>query len=298
MISSARGECCRVKLWRGQSGQTFGRPGGLVAPEKRPALVVDDESEAREVLRDFFALSGLSVLEAKNGLEALLQVKHNRPAVVVLDLNMPRLGGLDTLRRIRSFDPTIKIAVVTGDLDAVVHQRARAMGAVVVLTKPVDLLQLGAALGLAPAERPAIAPAPPPAPPSPEAPPRSRPGRILIVDDDAEVRTTLEEFLADRGYQTSAVPDGAAALRALAGTRPDVVLLDIEMPRLSGIEALPHIRAVAPETRVIMVSATASVETAKQALALGAFDYVLKPVDFDYLLSSLEAALLAKGVGL
>jgi CheY-like chemotaxis protein len=264
----------------------------------RPALVVDDEPETREVFREFLALSGLSVLEAKNGLEALLHVKHHRPAVVVLDLNMPRLGGLDTLRRIRSFDPTIKVAVVTGDTDEVVHQRARALGAAVVLTKPVDLSRLGAALGLSPAGRQLADAIRPPASPPPDAPSRPVTGRILVVDDDADVRTTLEEFLAVKGYQTTAAPDGQAALRALGETRPDVVLLDIEMPGLSGIEALTYIRAVAPETRVIMVSGAASVETAKQSLALGAFDYVVKPVDFAYLLSSLESALLARQIGL
>src|SRR5207244_10599977 len=66
--------------------------------DRRPALVVDDDPEARKVLKDFLRLRGLAVLEARNGLEALLSVKQHRPGVVVLDLNMPRLGGLETLK--------------------------------------------------------------------------------------------------------------------------------------------------------------------------------------------------------
>src|SRR2546429_1579090 len=145
--------------------------------DRRPALVVDDDPEARKVLKDFLRLRGLAVLEARNGLEALLSVKQHRPGVVVLDLNMPRLGGLETLKRIRPFDPTIRVAVVTEDPDAAVHQQARALGATVVLNKPVDLARLGTALDLTPGDpRPmtpvtgsaSLLPEGPPRPPAPE----------------------------------------------------------------------------------------------------------------------------------
>src|SRR5713101_1426569 len=140
--------------------------------DRRPALVVDDDPEARKVLKDFLRLRGLAVLEARNGLEALLSVKQHRPGVVVLDLNMPRLGGLETLKRIRPFDPTITVAIVTEDPDAAIHQQARALGATVVLTKPVDLTQLETALGLGPTHPQPIAPVPRSTAPLPEAPPR------------------------------------------------------------------------------------------------------------------------------
>src|SRR2546428_14045143 len=96
--------------------------------DKRPALVVDDDPEARKVLRDFLRLRGLAVLEAQNGLEALLSMKQHRPGVVVLDLNMPRLGGLEALKRIRPFDPTTRVAVATEDPDAAIHHQAPAPG--------------------------------------------------------------------------------------------------------------------------------------------------------------------------
>src|SRR5438094_4035679 len=153
----------------------------LVSPESRPVLVVDDDPEARQVLSDFLRLRGLAVLEAQNGLEALLSVKQHRPGVVVLDLNMPRLGGLEALKRIRPFDPTIRVAVVTEDPDAAIHQQARALGATVVLIKPVDLAQLETALGLAPVAPRAIAPVPVT---SSEAPPCAPPNGV--ADDAVE----------------------------------------------------------------------------------------------------------------
>ena len=156
--------------------------------DRRPALVVDDDPEARKVLKDFLRLRGLAVLEARNGLEALLSVKQHRPGVVVLDLNMPRLGGLETLKRIRPFDPTIRVAVVTEDPDAAIHQQARALGATVVLIKPVDLARLGTALDLTPGDSRPIAPVTGSASLLPEVPPQPSAPEIRIVDDDASRR--------------------------------------------------------------------------------------------------------------
>src|SRR5437867_1410120 len=73
----------------------------LAGPEPRPALVVDYDPEALKVLKHFLRHSGLAVLEARNGLEVLLSLKQHRLAVLVLDITIPRLGGLETLKRIR-----------------------------------------------------------------------------------------------------------------------------------------------------------------------------------------------------
>src|SRR5205809_425427 len=171
----------------------------LAGPEPRPALVVDDDPEARKVLKDFLRLRGLAVLEARNGLEALLSVKQHRPGVVVLDLNMPRLGGLETLKRIRPFDPTIRVAVVTEDPDAAIHQQARALGATVVLIKPVDLARLGTALDLTPGDPRPIAPVTGSASLLPEVPPRRSAPATHVVDDDALRRDSATGLTAAVG---------------------------------------------------------------------------------------------------
>ena len=119
---------------------------------------------------------------------------------------------------------------------------------------------------------------------------------VLVVDDDAELRAMLEELLLVKGWQVRSVADGASAVREIIQAPPDVVLLDTEMSGLGGIEALRTIRAVAPDTAVIMVSGAADVDTAKRALALGAFDYVAKPVDPIYLTYSVGTALTMKRV--
>jgi len=120
-------------------------------------------------------------------------------------------------------------------------------------------------------------------------------GRVLVVDDEAEVRALLEDFLAPKGYRVRSVADGAAALREVMKEAPDLVLLDIDMPRLDGIEALRAIRGVAREVRIVMISGKASPDTAKQALVYGAFDYIAKPFGLDHVSEVVAAAVLWEG---
>ncbi len=260
----------------------------------RKAVVVDDDAEIREVLAEQLATRGFEVLTAGDRLEALLYVKRQKPEVVVLDLMMPRLGGLEALRRIRAFHPEAKVVIVSGHLDGEVRRQALTLGAAGVLEKPVSLPDLLLALGET--ERSVRTPTEPLSERSgtrePPVAPAAEPGRILIVDDEPEIGAMLSDFLTLKGYSARAVPDGGAAVREIVAAPPDVVLLDINMPGLTGIEALPAIRAVAPRAIVIMISATEDAATAKRALSYGAFDYVVKPIDQTYLIRSIEAALL------
>ena len=272
----------------------------------RRVVIADDEEEIRDLLAEYLQTHGWETFRAANGLEALLHVKQQRPAAVVLDLNMPRLGGIDALKRIRAFDAAIAVVVVSANADDNMRSQAEALGAKAILDKPLDLAQLLAALGgddraaapkVAAVEAPAASAVKAPAASAAEAPAKSAPvgppprrRSVLVVDDDPDVRGVLEEFLALKGYDVRVSPDGAAAVRELAGTAPGVVLLDIEMPGLSGVDALTTIKAMAPATAVIMVSGTMNVELAKRALAAGAFDYVTKPVDLPRLLESIETA--------
>jgi CheY-like chemotaxis protein len=259
-------------------------------------LVVDDEPEVRAAVSEFLAFNDMEVLEAANGLEALLQVKRERPDAVVLDLRMPRLGGIDALKRIRTLDPSIAVVVVTGDIDEDVHRQAMALGARAVLTKPVQLPELVEVLRGGGAVPAAVPDAPAERAESPATPPATSAIRVLVVDDDRDVREMLADFLESRGYDVTTQPDAASAIRALVHSPPDAVLLDINMPGLTGEAALPTIRAVAPRVAVIMVSASGDEAIARRTLAHGAFDYIVKPVDLTYLEQSLETAVTMRGV--
>ena len=118
--------------------------------------------------------------------------------------------------------------------------------------------------------------------------------RILVVDDEIIIRNLLKEFLSRKGYAVYTAPDGRAAIAEVKEIRPHIVLLDIMMPGMGGIDTLKEIRKIDPRVGVIMVTAIADEELGKRAIALGACDYITKPVNFDYL----ETVLMVKMIDL
>jgi CheY-like chemotaxis protein len=108
-------------------------------------------------------------------------------------------------------------------------------------------------------------------------------GKVLVVDDELEVRQVLLEFLSSRGYDVTTASGGAEAVAIIETIKPDLVLLDVAMPDMDGVETLKRIVAIEPALAVIMVTANADIGVTSKLLALGAVDYVPKPFDLDYL---------------
>jgi len=115
--------------------------------------------------------------------------------------------------------------------------------------------------------------------------------RILIVDDEDSVRTSLGEWFREDGFQVEVAEDGPAGVRAMARGPYDIVLLDLKMPGMDGIAVQKRIREIDPGATIVILTAYASVETAVEALKLGAYDYVTKPVDPDDLSNLVRNAL-------
>ncbi len=107
--------------------------------------------------------------------------------------------------------------------------------------------------------------------------------RILVVDDEPEVRELLTDFLEVRGYQVMTAVSGPEALKAVEEARPSLILLDVRMPGMDGLETLQRIRAMDRAVRIVMITAAGEEEIGKEALKRGAYDYVTKPLDLGYL---------------
>jgi DNA-binding NtrC family response regulator len=120
--------------------------------------------------------------------------------------------------------------------------------------------------------------------------------RILIVDDELSVRSSLGEWFQEDGFQVETAEDGEAALRAMDRGPYDIVLLDLKMPGMDGIAVQKRVREIDPEATIIILTAFASVQTAVEALKLGAFDYVTKPVDPDELSNLVRNALRTRAL--
>lgn len=107
--------------------------------------------------------------------------------------------------------------------------------------------------------------------------------RILVADDDEASRIILKTFLERKGYEVFLASDGAEALEMIQIKKPAVVLLDIMMPLIDGIEVLRELKATGSKASVIMITGITDQATGKKALEMGAFDYITKPLELKYL---------------
>ena len=120
--------------------------------------------------------------------------------------------------------------------------------------------------------------------------------RVLLVDDEVGFRETVSKRLKRRNVDLVAVGSGEEALEHLQIERVDIVVLDMKMPGMDGIQTLRAIKAVDPLIEVVILTGHASLEAAKDGMTLGAFDYLMKPVDLDELLYRIQDAYKRKSI--
>jgi len=122
-------------------------------------------------------------------------------------------------------------------------------------------------------------------------------GKILIVDDDRGMKELLQIMLEREGYDVDAVESGKAAIHQCRKKKYDLVLTDLKMPRVDGIDVLKGIKEISPDTVVILITAYASGDTALAAMREGAYDYLEKNFDIEDLKTMIQEALRKKGLG-
>jgi len=239
-------------------------------------LLVDDEPEVLEILNEYLAEQGFAVRTAMEGNEALVEAKRWTPKAVLLDVMMPKIGGLEILERMRQINPGIVVILMSGQSSAIEVLAAAGLRVAGTFPKPLNLPEVLATLeqaGVVPAKIQNG---------DDDGPARPR-GDIVIVDDEPDVREVLAEYLELKGFDVRQASSGEEGLEKVAESCPDVVLLDLGLPGLSGVETLRRLRSDNPATCVIVVSGNQDQDLAQKVLAMGAADYVPKPVDFGYL---------------
>lgn len=123
------------------------------------------------------------------------------------------------------------------------------------------------------------------------APGTPRASRVLVVDDEDTIRLVLAKYLRTRGYDVATADSGDAALETLAGSHFDLMICDVRMPGLSGVELVPRALEADPDLGIMMLSAVNDAPTATEAMSLGALDYLTKPVELAHLHEAVERAL-------
>jgi DNA-binding NtrC family response regulator len=118
--------------------------------------------------------------------------------------------------------------------------------------------------------------------------------RILIIEDDQEMRSLLKEFLNEEGYETDSVDNGSEAYRRLVKEVFDLIITDIRMPGLTGLDILPGVRKLQPEAPIIVMTAFGSEEVYNKVFERGATAYLEKPIHLDHLRNLIEEMVSSK----
>ena len=246
-------------------------------------LIVDDEQAICESIKKPFSYIGFTVFTATTAQKARSVFKNSKPKIVFLDLIMPDVDGLVLLKEFKHTEPGVIVIIVSARGDEETKKRARALGADEFMTKPfrfddlrfVAIQKIEKLLGKGgQIQRP----------------------HIFIVDDEEKARANLVNFISPRyDCEITLANDGEAAVERVKSIKPDIILLDVRMPGISGIEAISAIKQISPDSRIIVISAWKSPDVATKAMAAGAFDYLDKPVDFKVFQERLESALVSIG---
>jgi GAF domain-containing protein/CheY-like chemotaxis protein len=191
------------------------------ATQGAPILVVDDDPTVRQLVARHLERAGFAVVTASGGREALRLAREMRPTAMTLDIMMPDLDGWTVLAAMKGDPDLASIPVILMTI-AEEKNRGYALGAADYLIKPVDRRKLVEAL------KKICGPAA---------------GRVLLVDDDDVVRRAVRLALEPIGWHVSEAEHGLLALESLSRSRPDVIILDLMMPKMDGFEFLDELRA-------------------------------------------------------
>lgn len=247
-------------------------------------LVANADPKFTEILRKVLAAYHHEVLAARTGEEALHFFETGNPMLVLLDLGILGMSGLEVLAKLRARAPRVPVVILSGEVSIEMEDRAREMGVTDVLRKrlKMDVIMQAVNRALEHAGKPGPAPV--------HAAPAAQAAGVLIVDDEMEIGEMVGEFLRRRGYRVKTASNGETALAMVNREPPDLVLLDIYMPGMNGVEVLRQLQQSHPSVGVIMLTASQDEPLLKTALDLGAFDVLSKPVD----LNQVELAVMVK----
>ncbi len=237
-------------------------------------MFVHPNLKACEAMESILSKDGHEVWTAHGGASAIKVFQKQKPDIVILNQELPRLRPFETFSELKKIDPAAKVLVFALLADAEDPREPPRFG--IRALSPFEVLE--AVARLVDHER---------RPRSPEAR-----ARLLIVDDDYGVRNALKRFLEEVGYAVISARDGHEAVVLHETYKPQLILLDIDMPKMTGVETLKRIRHKDEGVGIMMITGNDTLEMMAQCRDYGAYDYVLKPFDLDYLAFSVYSKIL------
>jgi len=224
---------------------------------KKTVLLADPDIGMQLLLSRLLLEDGYAVLTASDGAETIARLETHQPDLLVANASLPGKSGAELCHFVKSTHCPIPVVILSPAPERQVPE------ADATITLPIDPRNVLETLqGIV--ERAESSEAPP--------------SRLLVVDDDLGILNLLNTILTNEGYEVVTADCGRDGLAAIEREEPDLVLLDVQMPGMSGFEVLAAIRQNHPSLPVIMITGFGSEDVATQALRLGADDYLTKPL--------------------
>ncbi len=226
--------------------------------EQASVLVVDDNSDLVDTFSLILKMKGYNVDTAGDGLSAVDKFKRRPFDVILMDLIMPRMNGVEAFRKIREINPGARVILMTAYYEEAQIKMALDEGAYRAVHKPVNVAQLMEMIGEATVSSP-----------------------VLIVDDDSDFRRTMARAFELKGYRVDAVGSGEEAIRVAKERACEIAFIDVKMPLMDGLETFLKLKEINSTMVTVMMTGYGDEvrDTVDKALAASATTCLRKPFD-------------------
>jgi DNA-binding NtrC family response regulator len=232
---------------------------------RKRILIADDEIDSFRFIQDSLEEYGYNVVSVDNPESALKAAKQSFFDLVLLDINMPKMNGIEIFKEIKKFSPLSVVVMMTAGAPEALVEEAVKEGTFAVVRKPFKIDRMIDTVEKA-----------------------LNTTTILVVDDLFTDREVLKDLFEQRGFKCASAEDGYQAVELFKAGKPDVVLVDIKMPGMDGFEVLEKIKQMSPGSDVIMMSAYLNEGYLEKALKLGALTCMCKPLKIDNIIDVVD----------
>ena len=243
---------------------------------KASILIVDDNINLAKTMTFILKRKGYGVTTAKDGLEAIVDVKEKHFDIILMDIKMPIMNGVETYKEIKKIDNQVVVIMMTAYSVDEQIQEALKEGVYGILYKPLDIKKTLSIID--------------------ELNEKEHGGFILLVDDDLGFCITLKNILAKRSYTVGVAHTGEESITMIKEKSYDIILIDMKLPTINGLETYLRIKKINPKVVVIIITGFRQEMSSlvKEAIQENVYTCLYKPLDLEILLELIDKIIQLK----
>ncbi|MDI6735056.1 MAG: response regulator [bacterium] len=230
-------------------------------------LIVDDERDLGYLLGSVLKLEGYQITFVLDGYKAIEEIKKTHYDLVLMDIRLPGINGVETFMQIKKIDHDVKVVMMTGFSVEDLIEKALREGAYACIHKPFDLQKVIEIVQKVISEDKKV---------------------ILIANGDSRTREEVKTSLAKKGYRTGTAANCEEVIEKLGEKHYHCILLNLHLPGMNGLEILNEVKKLYPDVVVIVMADYDLPEMVREAKRLSAYGYIKKPIDLDELTNLLK----------